>query len=434
MKTDHELETLLRATLATRAESVRQGAPWTSPTETSRHRRWLPVLAAAAAVVLLAVGLAVGPRLVGNDHPAHPNPTRSGTPGPTTPHPTATPAPVATACVTPLPAAWRQAIQNSRVDLGAMAATLDDVAPDGTLVVSRDFGVTPGSARDIVLVSPGKAPRVVYRVTDPDRYDATAALDGHWLMIAINSRGRAPANTVSNFPPPTIYRLLLRDLNTGTTRQIASAPQGSGAAQVPLIEAFTVLDGRVYWTYRSSYGSPTGVVRSYDPRTGKNTTVYRGSLSDYPQVTSAGIGSYVAPVLPAQVAENLDPTNPLAVGTDGRAWAWLKSAFVLGWWQPGMSVPRYVQMRQAVSGNDGPPSVAGPYVFIRQQVVDVNTHALAALPADGKFASFEPQAGHDGVLYGLEYAGTGHWADGYWQDPQPQVQRVDTRALAALRC
>ncbi|HET8583385.1 MAG TPA: hypothetical protein VFL65_09035 [Jatrophihabitans sp.] len=91
----------------------------------------------------------------------------------------------------------------------------------------------------------------------------------------------------------------------------------------------------------------------------------------------------------------------------------MKSAYVLGWWHPGMTAPRYVQLRQAVTANDGPPSVAGPYIFINQQVIDMNTRALATLPNSGKFASFEPQAGHDGILYGAKYVGSGHWVDGY---------------------
>lgn len=436
MKTDQELDDLLRATFAARAELVRRAAA----VPELRHRRpWWPALAAAAAVVLIAAGIVVGNHVTRTNHPTHPSPhpaTTTHTSAPTVP----------TACATPLPAAWKQAILTSRVDFGSMAATVDDIGTDGTLVVSRDFGVTPGSARDIVLVKPGKAPRVVYRVADPDKYDATAAIDGHRLVIAVNSHGRAPANSIPNFPQPTILQLQVRDLRTGTTRQIASAPEGDGAQQVPLIEAFAVFNGRVYWTYRNAYGSSTGEIRSFDLSTGQTSTVYRGPLSDYPQVSDGGIGDWppgggsrrVAADLPTQVAMNLDPANQLVVATDGHAWAWAKSSHVLGWWQPGMASPRYLQLKQDLSSNTVLLTVTGPYAFVAEYVVDTRTGAIASLVGSGlpsgKLSSFEPQVGHGGTVYGFADAGTGHWVDGHWQDPQPQVQRVDTTKLPGLHC
>ena len=60
MKSDQELEQLVRATFAGRAATVADGPAWTPPVPQPGHsRRRLPALAAAAAVVLVVVGLIV---------------------------------------------------------------------------------------------------------------------------------------------------------------------------------------------------------------------------------------------------------------------------------------------------------------------------------------------------------------------------------------
>jgi hypothetical protein len=468
---DAQLEATLRATLTARAETVTRGPDWHLPSDLPAHRvrgrhavGWLAPLAAAAAVAaVVASVVAIEHESSGRHIPpatAHPSgtPTTSSptTSSPTTSSPTSAttpPPPTAPlACTTALPAAWTNAIQNSRLALGSMAASVDAIAADGTLVISRDFGVTPGSARDIVLVAPGQAPRVVYRVQDPDHFTAEAEVYGRWLVVDLDATDRPPPHTIPNTPPPAVRRLLVLNLDTGAQRTIiALPPPGSRhPGREPSIELTAVLRGKVYWQLRQRYTSKTGVIESYDLATGATRTEYSGPTDHYPTVTAAGIvGSvgaaaghvYVPAPLPPAVAHGMNPQLPAYVSTDGTSWAWVENGHEYGWWTKGRSAPVYVRTRQPIDLENGPRGfvVSGHYVFTDNQLIDMTAKAAAPLTGhglpNGKFTQFEPDVAHDGVLYGTEYAGTGHYVDGYWQDPQPQVQRVITNSgLPDLHC
>lgn len=202
----------------------------------------------------------------------------------------------------------------------------------------------------------------------------------------------------------------------------------------------------MYWDVRRSYASRRGVIRSSDLRSGSARTEYSGPLG-YPIASAAGIGElsrpdevYVHTDLPHVVAAGLDPHLPLFVATDGTAYAWVMGAHTLGWWTPGRENPVYLHVRQKLDLGHGPSGfvVSGQYVVTDGQVIDMTTAAAAPLAGGGlptgKFGSFEPLLAGGGILLGTEYTGTGHYVDGYWRDPQPQLQRVDTTALPELRC
>jgi hypothetical protein len=119
----------------------------------------------------------------------------------------------------------------------------------------------------------------------------------------------------------------------------------------------------------------------------------------------------------------------------------VKDAHTFGWWTKGLSAPVYVRTPKPVDLDNGPTGfvVSGHYVFTDDQVVDMTAQVIAPLVGHGlptgKFAQFGPDAAHDGVLYATEYAGTGHYVNGYWEDPQPQVQRIFTsNGLPNLHC
>src|SRR5690242_1744580 len=78
MKTDAELETLLRSTFDGRAATVTTAAPFTAPPAHGRTRTWVAAAAAAAVVAALAVTIAVVPRGHSNNtrhHVTSPTPT-----------------------------------------------------------------------------------------------------------------------------------------------------------------------------------------------------------------------------------------------------------------------------------------------------------------------------------------------------------------------
>jgi hypothetical protein len=457
-----QLEATLRATLATRADGVTHGPDWQLPADLTAGRgrarhvaRWLAPLAAAAAVAAVVASVVAienessgrhAPPLVRPTHGTSVPVTSNAAPSTNPPTPSVS---LPGTCRTRLPSAWKTAIRHGRLDTGSPSAVLTDIASDGTLVVSRDFGPTPGSVRDIALLSPGRAPRSAYQVQDPDRYIAGGVVYSHWLVVTISSYPRPPKNTIPNTNAIPV-RVVVVNLDTGSQHEIVDVPVSNG--NTPSLDLITVLDGRVYWAIRPYYTARHGLIKSYDLRTGGTRTAYAGKL-DYlgvatPYIDSpAGIGGfpstasnvYVRATLPRAVTNGVDPDHPLLVATDGSAYAWVMGVHELGWWAPGQAKPTYLTVPQRLS-TTGPGGVvvSRRYVFIEGAIVDVRSAATAPLTGHGlptgKFSQFEPDQAADGVLYGTEFAGSGHYVDGYWQDPQPQLLRVDLNGLPDLHC
>jgi hypothetical protein len=434
MKTDAELEQLLRETLTGRAETVRDARRWVAPPVPLRpRRRWLPVLAAAAVVVLVAIGVAIGLRGRDSNPPTRP-----------TPHPTPTVVP--TVCTTPLPGSWRDAFRSAGVDVGGIGGTPLSVAADGTVVVYRDGGVHPGDPRDVVLVRPGQAPHAVYSVPNPDTFNVQSAyLDGHWLVVAIGYHGRPPKGTIpGDSPMPNVRKLVVLDLETGTQKTIAGMSPADFKYGRRSIQSATLLDGSVYWDERNRYAARTGVIKAYRLDSGTTRTVYRGPIG-YVVGGAAGIVSDSRVIVPAAMPEPVrsatNPTTAVTAATDGSAWAWLTNAHTLGYWRPGQATPTYLHLRSAVESRYWPGDlvVSGEFVFIDgDQVVDTRSHAVAALSGRHLFggswnggvslANGDHAAGYAGS------AGSGHWVDGYWQDPLARMLVLDTSTLPALKC
>jgi hypothetical protein len=436
MKTDTELETLLRSALTARADAVQDAPPWVRPAGPVRRRRpWLPALAAAAAVVAVIAAVALGVHAARN-RPAVP------------PGPTPTTVAVPRACPAALPEAWRSALRDGGTPLGRYSSMPLSVTGDGTIVAYRDAGVQPGAARDVVLLRPGRPPEAVYRVARPDRFGVQSAyLDGHRLVVALGSDPRhAPGVIPGSSPMPNVRRLLVIDLDTGATQTLAST-----TGDVPEIQTAVLLDHTVYWDVRAHYGASTGRIEAHSLETGTTRTVYRGPLG-YLLASDGGIGwagphgyqVHVGVPLPDAVAAATDAATRMTLSTDGTDWAWLVSRGVVGYWRPGLTAPAYLRLREPVDTDDVPGSVvvSGRFVLAvgpAPQVIDVG--ARAAAPITGR----HPFAGHARGQAALVSGGTraagysipdgpGHWVQGYWADPPTQLLVLDTAGLPALTC
>ena len=425
MKTDIELEALLRETFAGRAQSVHDAARWVAPARAPRRlRRWVPALAAAVTVALVAAGVVIAGQLTHSDHKV------------------IKPAPVVpTVCRTALPSAWLAALPAAVLDAGAWSAGAIALAPDGSVIALRDYGVHPGDAREIVQLRPGSAPRVLYSSPDPDTFGVrSAGLIDHWLIVGVHHDARPPKHTIPGSSPIGLASVLLVDTRTGEARTLAE--QRDTGRSINMVVTF---DGKAYWDERASFPARNGVVKSFDPRTGKTRTVYHGRIG-WLEVSAAGVGfqgerALLVPArLPDQVERAMTPFSRYHLVTDGTAYAWLVSQRVLGWWAPGQAAPVYRKVRYGMDPQLGPDAlkVAGRFVLTeRGELVDPVHGGSAVLPT-ARFtgiAGASLDLGSNGVLAGsAPTERNGHWIDGYWSDGTATVVRLDTRGLPPLRC
>lgn len=413
----------------------------------ARHSGWL--LAAAVALIVAIAGAIVGIRqLSGHDTPpATPNsvaptstltstptsaPTRPSASPSTSKSPAATDVPLA--CKATLPNAWRAALGSAPSAEGAQSATAMQVLPNGDVLVARDFG--QGQPRDVAIISPGKAPRSIFTVPDPQLLDVqSAAISGNWLMVSVGERPRPRKGTIpGDSPMPNVVHLYVIDLRSGDQKQIASTTLLDGSKGGRTINLAVVLDGKVYWDVRSHYGSRTGVIKAYDLATGATNTAYSGAM-DYLIASAAGIGAtdsthvYVHAALPPIVRDNLSARYPLSIATDGTAHAWEVLPHELAWWKPGLARPRYLHVTQPFG--QGGFIVSGRYV-VGGLIVDMTTGAEARYTAASPVPA--PMSSYGTTVAGAEYVGGGHFQDGYWLDPQAELTQFDTGALPDLRC
>jgi hypothetical protein len=413
----------------------------------TRHSAWL--LAAAVALIVAVAGAIIGIRQLGSrdTRPAAPNSTSSPSTRTASPRPSRTqdalPA-AALVCTASLPAAWQAALASPPSAEGAQSATPLQVLPNGDVLVARDFG--QGRPRDLAIISPGKAPRSIFSVPDPQELNVqNAQITGHWLIVGVGAHPRPQKHTIpGDSPMPNVVHLYVIDLRTGDHKQIASTTLLDGSSGGRTINLATVLDGKVYWDVRVRYGSPTGVIRSYDPVTGETRTVYSGEMG-YLVSSAAGIGTgsagqvYVRASLPSIVAANLSRRYPLTVATDGTSFAWEIAPRELAWWRPGLSKPHYLRLRQPAGL--GSIVVSGQYVMTVDggAVIDVQTSAAASYSGSpqnapaSRLLSFGTTARGQWVA-ALDLDGEEHWQNGYWVERPTQVARFGTTSLPDLHC
>ena len=431
MKTDTELEGLLRTTLANRAATVTDAPPVPADLPARRHRAWLPALAAAAAVAIAVAGVLVGIHLAKDNPPANPTPTP-------------TPAPIPTTCPTTLPVAWRAAFTGSALATRGRSTQVLSIAPDGSVLALQDDGPVPGAGRFVVRLRPGRAPDVLYDVPDPDHQSVAIAQQyEHWLLIGLNDEERPPKGTIPGSSPIGLGRLLVVDLSNHTSHTLFApdALFGGGA-----MNSAAIFDGQAYWDQRTGgFAARRGVVRAYDFATGVTRTVYHGQIG-YTEVTANGLGLQIGEqhrvIVPAQLPAPVDRAvssdERARLGTDGTAYAWTVSPRILGWWAPGEAAPTYRRLPKGMSIQDfvDPPLVAGQFVVTTSILTDMRTGASARLPTTtGGVTRPDFYLSRSGLLAGLGFTETaGHYIDGYWADAAMTVLRIDTTSLPPVTC
>lgn len=452
------LEDLLRQTMQERAQDVTTGAAWDAPpaavaVERNRLRAWATVLTAAAAVVLAVVIGVVASRPSSKPRPAvsHPVPSPSVTPT------------IAPTCSATLPSAWEQALQRPAVDVsGGRSYTPLSVAPDGSVLVLRDQGPTPGSGRQIVAAWPVNPrayvplvnPRVLYNVPDPDQLTARIAYsDGHTMVVGIAIDNRPQKGTIPGSSVIDLQGIVAVDLSTGHSRLLAGRLDATISG--PSISSLVELNGVAYWDSEASYGAPTGTLFSYPLASGVQGSarvVYRGSIG-WPTATPAGVGwsssnsvgLYLAVTgkLPDQVSAAMTEYTREELATDGTTWAWLSAPDTLGWWKPGLAAPRYVHLVTPVdtSTTSDVVLVSGDDVFLGNpvsQILDLNTGASAPMPTTGIFAGTKPAVllyAGGGTVAGYTFGNTpGQFVDGYWADEPIYPIGIRLAGLPAITC
>lgn len=413
MRSDEDLERLLRSTLTARGDSVHSGPQWTGQrgdASVRRLRRWqAPLLAAAAAVALAAGVLAI--ESGGSDHQ-----NRTAHSGPTSPTVTRTSTPpvirawTGTACTAPVPAEWTHAA-STPLDVGATGPTgalPQAVTDDGSLLVTRDLGRT----QDLVLVAPDGSRTTLLSLNRPaGENDLYAYADGNW---AVATKDRY-ASMSGLEPFPTVTEVVLVNLRTRATKTLAKPGDG-------VIDGATIMNGHVYWDERTSLQAGRGTLADYDIAAQRTSTAWRGELpragtgpvygpAAAPVTLAAGIafaGSHQAAKvlavprsLPTVVAEHTDARTRLYhLSTDGTSYAWTDElGKVLYWWRPGQQAPSRMKLPAAGLAISDDPSfqLAGNWVLASYQpfLVDLRIHAITSAPITGGAGYIE---GSGGVL------------------------------------
>ena len=432
MKTDTELEALLRTTLDTRAGSiVKAPAPPADLPVRGRRPTWFAVAAAAAAVVLIAAGVGLGVHLTSG---------KKSSP----------PATATETCPASLPAQWRSAIDDGLFGADGASTQPLSFASDGTVLAIQDDGPQPGSGRFLVRLRPDYTSDVLLNIADPDNQTVAFAQQYEkWLVVGLKYQPRPAKGTIPGSTPIGLRKIEVLDFAAHTSKTLfyqdpmeqGPAPQSNGVA---------LYQGRVYWDQSFGHAGLPGVVYSYDLASGTQHTVYQGPIG-WPQVTAQGLTLLVngesqvlvpAPV-PAQVEQAVTAAQRDRLATDGTAYAWVTSPRTVGWWAPGQAEPRYRELpKGAVSPTDtNPPVVAGRFVLTSTEdggfaVTDMISGGSALLPdTAGRALRPDYYLSQDGVLAGLGFTESkGHFVDGYWADPAMIVLRLDTNTLPPLTC
>jgi hypothetical protein len=380
MKTDTELEALLRSTLTGRAESVQDARPFVAPARAPRRiRPWVPALAAAAVVIVVAAGVWIGVRLTHSSRPVHPTPTPNGL------H--------AVRCMVPLPNAWQSAIAAGTVTVAghtvtplAIDAAGDVIASEPTAKRVRYIRQLVPYAYRLVLITAEGSIRTLYDTSPPEAWGgmriAGVSVERDWVAFAVNvgaaSGGQGPV------------QLDVLNSATGDVRVIRPGPLDPTIVLGPAI-----LHGSVYWTdILAGQALEYGPLYRYDIATGHRVVLDRHATSgpmvtgdavywghgakDGDKITSAGHGQPLPPDFDIAAAFGHEPV------TDGRTVAWIDPitmARIMAW-QPGMAAP-VVVVPQRRSGNyvDG---VTGHFLWWRSwrgssAVVDLRTGAAVHL-------------------------------------------------------
>ena len=278
-------------------------------------------------------------------------------------------------CETPVPAAWRKAIDESAVKTGGVSNVPMAVGRRGEVAVARDNGDT----RDLLLIAADKTVSEIYAVPEPNRnWIGSVALDDRWVIVGVEYAPRG-----SNGIIPTLMRIDVVDRQGGALRTVVESPLEDRTSGGKTIDSFAMFGGKVYWITRDTYVGDTGTIRSYDLNTGAVTDVASGEMRNV-RATAAGLSWEVAwdqntgtraelkipDALPPQVAGVLGTgRDQFTLATDGNAYAWATGGDQgepgLAYWAPSSGLVRVTgNIPPAGKSEPLPLNVVGPYVVI----------------------------------------------------------------------
>lgn len=423
MKTDQQLEDVLRATLNARASTVDGGPAWPSSHDTAREpddgdahgREYLDVLprsvpwrfaplAAAVLVALAVAGILLGTRVTDEN--------------------SAAPVPVThrQACLATNLAQWQQALDSStHVVADDQAVDVVGMTSDGTAVGTqlaqgdRTSRLTIGT---VSFQSNAFRPLVSIAGTTENVVETSAQVAGDNAVVAVNfASGHAPT--------PAPNHVVLVDIATGHQTTLMS-PHGAHPSTSDLAVIF---DGAVYWDEYPAGDTTQEIVHEYTIATGRQRVVYDGPATPDPRfgngmgVSAAGVwwsGTARQPNRPAQLPDEVvrnatSETARESLHTDGTSYAW-RTASTIDWWSPG----------KGITSVDAPASfisaVAGPLVFYSagtnspMRVVDVRTGTVVTAQS-----AVPTLATRNGVAV-------------FGPDGSTSVIRLDTATLPPLPC
>lgn len=395
MRTDQQLEQLLRATFAARSGTVTGGPAWAGDAATEPDTqgpaelldlaprrpsyRFAP-LAAAAVVALAVAGLVVGVRAA-SEHPTRPA-------APNTASPTTGPTPDTAAPVCPgdaLGSAWQDATTQATVFDAKVYGQVNilGTAADGTVVAES---TTPGLTGETMVLAFGAASlgqgtiQPIATITGKgDGAFSFYQLQGNTLLVGARFSS-GPGTT-----PATPSVITLIDIQTG---QKTVLMQQRGANSPGTDSAF-LQDGVAYWDEFPA-GTNREIVYAYDVATATRTVAYEGLRTGAGLEHSAAgtwwTGSALHPDRPAAlpapiVAHVTTEAARQSLVTDGTSYAW-RTDKALGWWSPSNGFV-WAQMP-----NRGVEAVAGPVVAFYPRstaegphLFDVQTGEELTLPA-----------------------------------------------------
>jgi hypothetical protein len=371
MKTDSELEALLRGTLDARAGEVTEPARWATPAAPRRRTpAWLPAVAAAAAVVVVAAGVIIGIRATRSNPPAHHSPR---------PTPTSLPNTLHTArCVTAVPASWQRAITTGTVREPGTKLVPRAVDDNGDVIADRAADVAVPQTHQLVLITQTHKVRVLYDTAPPASWNGmrigTLSTEGDWVAFAVlvraSSGGQGPA------------QVELANTVTGETRTLRpTQPNDATIVLGPVVAA-----GSVFWTeLEMSRGLAYGPVYRYDIGTrtrhvvanGVASTVLRSGEGIYWEKTGTVVTARRGTQPPGfDLRDALLKDAPVFTSGDTSVWQDVTSMQAISGWRRGMSHSTTVVPERLGGLLAG---MTGSFVWWEGGVADVRTGATAPL-------------------------------------------------------
>ena len=289
------------------------------------------------------------------------------------------------ACEVRLPADWKRALSDSRVDTGGGAEPLS-IGSGGEVVAAR--------GDDVLLIQPDKTVTTVYSVPDEEREaPEVAAINDRWIAVGIlRTEGRTVIDGESyEYAARTLKRIDVIDRRDDSVRTVVEIPEADLRVGRNPIDSVAVFDDSVYWITRDEFTGDHGTLRAYDANSGTTQEVEAGDMRDL-RATATGIAWTSNHPEPRSVFRSLAPL-PDAIASvtginddqtslvrDGDAYAWMTGVAEGGTgiarWSPDAGMTRISTVRLFEGAPVTQPTVQliGPYVVVgARQWIDSST-------------------------------------------------------------